>query len=91
MSIDLNPGDIVLVTWVASTAVHGWREPEEINPAAVVCESVGYFVFASEEVLGIAKNRGVGNSTSFGEYMSLPRVCTRHVCRLDTEQIGATQ
>lgn len=66
---------ILHISWLDSCSSHGWLEPDNVNPEPAPCESVGFFVRESKTCVTLALSRGVGNTTPFADYITIPRGC----------------
>jgi len=66
---------IVHISWVDSCCAHGWLDPVDVSPNPASCESVGFLVRETKEVVTVAMNRGLEGATAFGEYTTIPRAC----------------
>lgn len=64
-----------LVDWMDSASEPGWMLPEQLDSSAVICQSIGFFVQETKDVLTLALNRGLKNSARpFGDLIHIPKV-----------------
>jgi len=74
---------LVMVDWVDSAQPYGhWCHLDDLPPMEVIrCQTVGWLVAESEDVLMLAQNLGdisTGNAQASG-LMRIPRACVREV------------
>jgi len=68
---------ILKIDWIDSASEHGWLSTQEIKELEGVakCQTVGYLVKETKELISIAQNRSTDNTHyPFGEIITIPKV-----------------
>lgn len=69
------PGKIVLIDWVDSNCIHGWRPDDCKDDTFANCRSVGILKYADDEKVTIAL--GESDCDSVFETITIPRGCIK--------------
>ncbi len=73
--------NIVLIKWVDSKVIHGWREGEDTRFDDVAyCETVGFLQYEDKEKVTITF--GSSDSAFIMETITIPRGCIKSVRKL---------
>ena len=75
MKPNKKPPIIMLIDWVDSCSDPGWQNSADCKAHLLTCQSVGFVVEETEDIICIALNRSTKKGyTPFGELMSIPKV-----------------
>lgn len=70
----MNRPKVLLVEWVDSGGRSGWCGGDELAIPIMVCETAGYLVSETGDVLTLALNRTITEGCKpFGELMAIPK------------------
>lgn len=71
---------ILQIDWIDSASEHGWLSTSEVEnrPTVAHCQTVGYLVKETKDVVSIAQNRDMdGTHYPFGEIITIPKVAIK--------------
>lgn len=77
--IDPNDTSIEYVEWIDSATCPGWLSSDTIESCVgiAMCKTVGFKVKEDADMLVLALNAGMGNTSPYGETISIPKVCIK--------------
>lgn len=83
----IKKGDLVLVEWSdSSQPVSAWQHIDELpEPAIIACESVGWIVSKSKDILTLAPNMGDSLSESNAQccgVIKIPMSCVKRIVEI---------